>query len=359
MRTVILAALSVVLSTSPARTGETTAPDLYAAPAKLPPNTPTLSAVATPETTRESWPQQREALRQLWQKELGSWPTQKAPLNAKTLGSETLDGFTRVHIQYQLEEGVWTDGYLLEPEPAGTLKLPAVVVFHPTTTLQAKGVAGVAPEYTEEKQMGVQLVKRGYMVWCPRNYLFDDIDTGLKGGAHYTELTKRIHQKHPDWSGLMRMLWEGVRSADFLESLPRVDSARIGCTGHSLGAKVTLFAAAFDTRYKAAVFSEGGIGLKMSNWHDIWYLDKKIQAPTFALDNHQVIALIAPRAFLLLGGDSADNDMCWAYIQAARPAYKLFDAEKNLAWWNHRLGHNYPPAARTVAEEFLDKHLKR
>jgi len=356
MRIRVLLAFCLSLSASAA---EPAPPDLYATPAKLPLKPPTLSPVLAPDSTRDSWPQQREALRQLWQKELGTWPDKKVPLLPKVLGRESLDGFTRTHMQYQLEEGIWTDGYLLEPTPSSTPKLPAVVVFHPTTTLQAKGVAGVAPEYTEDKQMGVHLVKRGYVVWCPRNYLFDDIDTGLKGTPHYTELTRRIQQQHPDWTGLMRMLWEGVRAADFVETLERVDPKRIGCIGHSLGAKVTLYAAAFDPRYRVAVFSEGGIGLGMSNWHDVWYLGKKIQAPDFPLDNHQVLALIAPRAFLLLGGDSADTDAAWAYINAARPAYKLFDADKNLAWWNHRLGHNYPPTVRAVAEDFLDKHLKQ
>ena len=41
-------------------------------------------------------------------------------------------------------------------------------------------------------------------------------------------------------------------------------------------------AAAFDERYRAVVFSEGGIGLGFSNWDAVWYLGKKIRAPGFA-----------------------------------------------------------------------------
>ena len=47
---------------------------------------------------------------------------------------------------------------------------------------------------------------------------------------------------------------------------------RMGAVGHSLGAKETLYLAAFDERVKATVSSEGGIGTKFSNWDAAWYL---------------------------------------------------------------------------------------
>jgi cephalosporin-C deacetylase-like acetyl esterase len=56
------------------------------------------------------------------------------------------------------------------------------------------------------------------------------------------------------------MLFDAVRAADVLESLPGVDAKRLACIGHSLGAKEALYAGAFDDRFRAAVFSEGGIG---------------------------------------------------------------------------------------------------
>ena len=153
---------------------------------------------------------------------------------------------------------------------------------------------------------------------------------------------------------MARMAFDGVRAADFLESLPGVDAGRIGVLGHSLGAKEALFAAALDERFRVAVFSEGGIGLKFSNWEAPWYLGPVIRREGFALENHQLIALIAPRGFLLLAGESADGDRSWAFVEAARPVYRLLGAEQNLGWLNHRAGHRYPPEARAVAEDFLD-----
>jgi dienelactone hydrolase len=277
-------------------------------------------------------------------------PSGKSQLKTEFLSKESLPTFTRQQVRYQVAPRIFTDGYLLTPTGAHG-KLPAVIVFHPTTLLQAKGVAGLAPEYDREKWQGIQLVQRGYIVWCPRNYINTD-------GADWAGNAKRVLATHTNWTGMTRMVLDAIRAVDFVQSLPNVDRKRIGCLGHSLGGKQALFAAAFDERIKAAVSSEGGIGLNFSNWDAIWYLGPKIREPDFKLENHQVLALIAPRAFLLLGGDSADGERSGEFIEAARPVYQLFDAEKNLGWFNHHGGHRYSPDARAAAEEFLDRHLK-
>jgi uncharacterized protein with von Willebrand factor type A (vWA) domain len=75
--------------------------------------------------------------------------------------------------------------------------------------------------------------------------------------------------------------------------------------------------------------------------------------------NESSNGVAAPRAFLLLAGDSADDDRSWAFIQAVRPVYELLGAPTNICWLNHHLSHRYAPEARAVAEEFLDQHLKR
>ncbi len=365
--------------------------NLQTPPARQPTNAPQLSALLVdahgkPIVSKRGWLEQRARLKQRWESFLGEFPKTKAPLKTEVLATEDLGEFTRQLVRYQVEEGLFTDGYLLTPraasdrepsrlaaprdtpevmgnqdtrEPrvplrAGTArgpgKFPAVVVFHPTTPLQAKGVAGLAPEYGEEKWQGLQLVRRGYVVWCPRNY----IETA---GTNWAGNAARVVARHPSWSGMTRMVWDAIRAADFVESLPNVDRKRIGCLGHSLGGKEVPYAMAFDERYRAGVSSEGGIGLKFSNWEAPWYFGAKLKQPGFDLENHEILALIAPRAVLLLAGDSADGDRSWAFIQAARPVYELLGAPGNIGWLNHHQGHFYSPEARAVAEEFLDQHL--
>ncbi|MBA4150338.1 MAG: dienelactone hydrolase family protein [Verrucomicrobia bacterium] len=337
-------------------------PALQQPPSTLPKDFPQLPPLLKTEggtliTTKRQWENQREKIKADWLAFMGEFPRKRAPLKTEFLEKEDLGGFTRQYVRYQIEEGIFTDGYLFTPKDAKG-KLPAVVVFHPTTPFQARGVAGLEPEYDEARRQGMQLVQRGYVVWCPRNFIFDE-GTGEKSGARmWTRNAERIHKQHPTWTAMARMTFDAIRAADFVESLSTVDKKRIGCIGHSLGAKVALYAPAFDARYKASVSSEGGIGLKFSNWDAIWYLGKEIKDPGFELENHQVLSLVAPRAFLLLAGESADNDKSWAFIQSALPVYKLYGKRENLGWFNHREGHKYSDQARAVAEDFLDRHLK-
>ena len=304
-----------------------------------------------PITKERKWLKERKILKEQWRAVLGDLPARKPKLKTEILNTEDLAGFTRQHLRYQAEDGLFTDGYLLAPKHANG-KLPAVVVFHPTTPMQAKGVAGLDGEYPEEKWQGVQLVQRGYVVWCPRNYINTE-------GADWKGNTQRVLARHPHWTGMTRMVWDAIRAADLLESLPSVDRKRIGCLGHSLGGKEVLYAMAFDERYRAGVSSEGGIGLRFSNWNDAWYVGRQIDQPNFRRENHEVLALIAPRAFLLLAGNSADDERSGAFIEAVKPVYALLGAAEKVRLFNHGLGHRYPSEARAVAEEFLDRHLKK
>jgi hypothetical protein len=101
-----------------------------------------------------------------------------------------------------------------------------------------------------------------------------------------------------------------------------------------------------------------GHGLSFSNWDAAWYPGSGIREPGFKLEHHQLIALIAPRAFLLLAGDSADGPASWAFIEAALPVFDLLGAADSLGWLRHGRGHLYPRQARVAAGEFLDRHLK-
>ncbi|MCX6892749.1 MAG: prolyl oligopeptidase family serine peptidase [Verrucomicrobiota bacterium] len=324
-------------------------------PAHAPTNAPILSSLLTdeqgkPVTSKRAWHKQRERLERQWLDFLGPLPKRNLPLKARVESTEDLAGCTRQHVAYQIEPGLFTDGYLLVPTGIKG-RLPAVVVFHPTTPFQARGVAGLEPSYPEDKWQGLQLVRRGYVVWCPRNYINTE-------GADWAGNAARLLARHTNWTGMTRMVWDAIRAADFVESLPQVDRKRIGCLGHSLGGKEVLYAMAFDERYRAGVSSEGGIGLQLSNWKASWYLGPAITRPGFHLENHQVLAMVAPRAFLLLAGDSADGDASWSFLQAVRPVYDLLGSPDNLGWLNHHRGHQYSAEARAAAEQFLDRHLK-
>jgi hypothetical protein len=114
---------------------------------------------------------------------------------------------------------------------------------------------------------------------------------------------------------------------------------------------------AFEPRFSVGVFSEGGIGLRMSNWTDAWYLTEDMKKYIPQMENHQVLALIAPRPILILGGDSADGDTSWAFVKAALPVYQLLGAGDRLGMHNHHAKHTFPQPARDIAYRWLDHWL--
>jgi hypothetical protein len=203
-----------------------------------------------------------------------------------------------------------------------------------------------------EKAFGLKLAQRGYVTFCPRNYLWPD-NHNIAAQAEVARFRKR----HPRSKGMAKMLYDAWVAINILTSQPEVDAARLGSVGHSLGAKEVLYLAAFDERVKVTVSSEGGIGTTFSNWDAPWYLSKAIKQPGFGREHHELLSLVAPRAFLLLGGDSADGDRSWPFIEAALPIYRLYDKTPRLGLYNHKQGHSVPPMAELRIYEWFKTYL--
>ena len=168
--------------------------------------------------------------------------------------------------------------------------------------------------------------------------------------------TGRFQQRHPRARGMAKMLFDGQVALDILAGRSDVDRNRIGCIGHSLGAKEALYLAAFDPRITAVVSSEGGVGTTMSNWDADWYLGDIIRQPDFAREHHELLALAAPRPFLLVGGDSADGAASWPWIAAALPVYRLYGAPARLGLLHHKHGHAVPADVAPRLLEWIETY---
>jgi hypothetical protein len=220
------------------------------------------------------------------------------------------------------------------------------VVLHSTVKHTIRQPAGV--EGLPEKAFGLKLAKQGFVALCPRCFLWTDVLS-----IEYREHVRRFQMRNPGARGMAKMLHDARRAVDVLSARPEVDSQRIGAVGHSLGAKEVLYLAAFDARVRVAVSSEGGIGTRFSNWDAPWYLGPEIREAAFQHEHHELLALAAPRAFLLIGGDSADGSRSWPFIQAAMPVYRLYGDAPRLGLLNHKQGHSVPPIAERRIEDWM------
>ncbi|MCD4709438.1 MAG: dienelactone hydrolase family protein [Bacteroidales bacterium] len=301
-----------------------------------------------PIHSRSKWKKEREQIKKRWLDYLGVMnPNPKTP-ELKILKEERLDGLVRQYVEYEGEPGILVRGYLLIPENMNK-PLPGVVALHSTSDNQMIHIAGI--EEGRLVAFGYKLAKQGFVVFCPQCFLWHD-----KGDRTYEQQVDLFTEHHPGSKGMARMLFDAQRAVDVLESLKEVDSSRIGTMGHSLGAKEAFYLGAFDDRVKAIVSNEGGIGIEMSNWDDIWYLSKDIHE--FGHEHHEVLALAAPKPFLLIGGDGYDGELSRPYIEAVKPVYSLYNKEQNLALKNHGEGHSAVPLAEKWTYNWMKDHLK-
>jgi hypothetical protein len=328
--------------------------DVQQPPAMLPTVAlaPLWPADAAPKSVAD-WQPRRTELRRQWLELLGPMPDRPASTTVTVLRTDRLPDVTRELIEYECEPGLRVQAYLLRPNaPATGRSRAGIVALHPTTKETIEPIAGVTGE--ELRHTGLKLAQRGFVVLCPRCFLWQD-------AADYTAAVANFQARHPQTLGMHKMLYDAQRAVDLLAAQPDVDPARLGACGHSLGAKETLYLAAFDDRMRAAVFSEGGIGIGYSNWEAPWYLGPTVKQPGFAHDHHELLALIAPRPFLILGGEqgpgAVDGDRSWPYLAAALPAYRLFGTPARIGLLNHRQGHTVSPESFARWAEWLEVYL--
>jgi fermentation-respiration switch protein FrsA (DUF1100 family) len=323
-------------------------------PATTPPSRPLspllVDSAGRAITTLDGWRRRRTALERAWLDELGSLDLERGrPPRVEILEQDRVGDVIRQRVRYLIEPDISTEAYVLAPHGAGDRR-PGAVVFHSTTPESIRQPAGLAD--MREKHLGLSLARRGFVAICPRNFLWPET---ARMAAE--DQTRRFRARHPRAMGMAKMLFDGQVALDLLSARPDVDRDRIGCIGHSLGAKEALYLAAFDPRVKAVVSSEGGVGTTMSNWDAEWYLGARARQPGFAREHHELLALIAPRPFLLVGGDSADGAASWPYVAAAQRVYRLYGEPSRLGLLNHGRGHAVPPEVEPRLLEWLETYV--
>ncbi len=302
--------------------------------------------------TAAGWPARREAIRARWEKLLGA--PRLAPFipAVRELDAFRQPGATVRLISIQTEPDQWMRASVIEPPHGAKRPLPVMIVpFYDVDSPNGINLGGRRADPLSAVSFAYLAAQRGYLAVSVRWF-------GMDYGEGYAEAIANLALRHPGCTGLGKWVWDAHRLLDYLSSRADVDRSRIAIMGWSLGGKMALYAAALDPRIRAAVSYEPGIGLPLSNYGEYWYLGAKIQEMPAGMDQHELLALIAPRGFLLFGGGHTDTLRSWHYINAARSVYALLGRAQNIGYlFEENTGHRPSPAAVSRAFDWVDAML--
>ncbi|MBP5320299.1 MAG: acetylxylan esterase [Kiritimatiellae bacterium] len=192
-----------------------------------------------------------------------------------------------------------------------------------------------------------EIVARGYATVCYFVQDFDpDFGDGFTNGVHAVFQPDAAKRKDSDWAGLAAWAWGASRVMDWIETQPELDRNKVAVIGWSRGGKTALWAGANDTRFAYVISNDSGCGgaklnrMKLARSEHIREITKNLgywfctnyrrfadREEELPFDQHQLVALIAPR--LVYVGSSDQDD--WAGPRAefesakrASPAWVLY-----------------------------------
>ncbi|WP_435021686.1 acetylxylan esterase [Tundrisphaera sp. TA3] len=251
----------------------------------------------------------------------------------------------------------------------------------------------IFPRGSESRRWPLEtIIDRGYAV---ATFARGDLDPDRKDGfAESVRSDFPDLQNRPDnFGGIAAWAWGLSRALDYLETHPAIDAKRVAAFGHSRLGKASLWAGATDERFALVISNESGAGgaklfrrasgesvRKLNTNFPHWFCENfrkyNDQDAMLPFDQHQVIALIAPRPAYVgsaLEDKNADPEGEFAGIKSAEPAFRLLGVEgmPATAWpavgepSMGGIGYHVRPGVHDVTDfdwarylDFADRHLR-
>ncbi len=216
-------------------------------------------------------------------------------------------------------------------------------------------------------------------------------DERREGLAELRRLSQGYSDDETRWGAVAAWGWLFSRAIDALESDPRIDPNGFITWGHSRYGKAALVAAAWDDRVAAVIAHQSGTGGASLNrekkgesvraitktyphWFAQSYAHYAGREDEMSIDQHMLLALIAPRP-ILLGNARRDvwSDPNGAFRAAmgADPVYELMGSDglsqtrldqwrpgADLAFWLRPGTHGVVKEDWPAFLEFLDAHIR-
>jgi len=187
------------------------------------------------------------------------------------------------------------------------------------------------------------MIKRGY---ATASFHTSDVDPDEKDGYADGIRSFFVDGAPPAddaWRALSAWGWGASRVLDYLETVEAIDAERVAVSGHSRGGKASTWAASEDTRFAIGYSNDSGCGgaalsrrrlgetvgrinSSFPHWFAKNFWKYGGREDTLPVDQHELLALIAPRAVYVASADEdlwADPKGEYSSLVAAGPVFKL------------------------------------
>jgi len=292
--------------------------------------------------------------------------------------------YTEEYLTFQTTPDLRVPAYVLIPKKAQR-PAPGIVALHSHDGVYLWGKEKIVENDEEHpwltsfkqrayggKSIAAELARQGYVVitidafyWGERRLLLDDDPRAYRdrprsmteqeigafnarASQNESLLARSLFTAGISWPGVL--LWDDIRTLDYLASRPEVDPNRLGCVGLSMGGYRTYLLSALDPRVKAGVdvgwMTSFASQIKQHVVNTIGF-SFHINGLYRYMDYPDFSALIAPRALLAINGSqdrlfapegvkAAFEKIARCYAKAGAPdrqRCRLYDAphEFNLA----------------------------
>jgi dienelactone hydrolase len=309
-----------------------------------------LRAGDNPPADRAAWEDRRGKLRGAMFVAMGPFPGEPCPLEVKEVGVLKRSGYRIEKLLFQSRPDVWVTASAYVPAAAG--KVPAVLAVH-------GHFAGARRDpVTQAYCLG--LVKLGFFVLA--------VDAFGAGERHPTPAPGAYHGAllgaalWPAGHTLLGMqVYDNRRAVDYLLTRPEVDGARLGVTGASGGGNQTMYAAALDERFRAAV-PVCSVGNYQAYLKAACCVCEVLPGALRFTEEGDVLGLVAPRALLVVSAtqDSYQFSVAEARksLDRARAVYGLYGAADKVAHATFESGHGYHRPMREAMYGWMTRWLK-
>lgn len=298
----------------------------------------------------DAWKKQRDRIKRGLETAWGAFPKDAADLAPRGFGELKREGYRVEKVAFQTFPDMWMTANLYLPD--GAKKAATVLCVH--------GHWKHAKQEPTVQARCIGLAKLGFVVLCVDAMGAGERAIGKALGEYHGEMTATtLWPAGIALSGLQ--VYENMRAVDYLATRPEADVERIGITGASGGGNQTMYAGAYDERFKAVV-PVCSVGNYQAYLGAACCMCEVVPGALTFTEEWGILSMVAPRALMVINASRDARQFSIAEAQksiaGAKPVFELHGKPANIRHTTFESGHDYSQPMREAMYGWMALHLR-